>query len=438
MLFHLLTSPSSNRRGDIARLAKDCIYTLFFVTAAVAGTASSMADVISETVKFDGDEYPPHQEFCRRFNTFGNAFTVVTTGGITGGALVPKGITDSLNDISVFDTWFLNTPGEEFEGSVDYYHKPDAANPNIGTNYRTEIVLNLSGQFPNYDLRFGVTRSADAMTGYIWSIHGGNIAGGYTQDSLGSGNYVEGWYRMVYGMENIGGEFNDEFIVKMSLYYLGLDGISEETEVASFEQTVFEYFRSSTRYYIPQLTAQHQNGCVLVDNFRFTGLDELHPDAVPVYGSRKGDVVVDACLHEPENRSLSGQKSGSIAKAGFEAAGKMKPRLGTLRKNRKNRIYFGVNNISRYNDQFRFRRQSGSKRKLLVSVFDITAKRKNVTAKSLTRGAVTQKLARGYAGKFQLELIPLDRFKKGAFNSKVTSSINGNYQRKKRLKLIAK
>jgi Secretion system C-terminal sorting domain len=237
-------------------------YSLLAVTL-LAGLSAPAFGQVMESVNFDTYTSPTNNDLANRFilgnYSAANIFTQVTTGGITGGAISPINEPDYGNDYTQYCSTYQNTIGLTTETTVSFKYNSTLVNPN--SSART-VVINLASSAANEDLRFNLNRGSLQVSTYNYA----------QQTTLATGTFVSGhWYKVSAQYRPVGGQFNDQYTVRMELFDLGTAGTSAPVSKGFHAATIYRAAVVGASAYTAQIMGAKWGGAELLDNFTFSG-----------------------------------------------------------------------------------------------------------------------------------------------------------------------
>ena len=187
-----------------------CIITLLPITTCMASTL---------LINFDTYVSPTNNDYLLNFTdpheTAPFYFVQQTSGGITGGSLVPSNYGDYWNDSIILRRDILNGIGKMQKASVCFKYDSSLINPN--RNNKTIGIMFGA----DHDISVQIRGTGNDHSLQITSYYA--TAGSDCESGLGliSGN----WYKLELTIAVIGGSFGDYLIITGTLNSLGPNGL---------------------------------------------------------------------------------------------------------------------------------------------------------------------------------------------------------------------
>lgn len=225
---------------------------------------------VLETVDFNTYVSATNNDLTNRFlvsQSTTNFLTQVTTGGITGGALMPPNFADYNLDYYNYCSTYANPRGGLTETSVCFKYNGTLVNPNATV---VPIKIVFESDAVNHYLICQIRKYANAQAGAFEMSYA--VANSNGRTAIASNSLVNGrWYKFVVQHRPDGGSFNDQVYGRIELFDIGATGTSTPVSVASLNASFTDAsWVASTRHTL-DIASSRQGGAELLDNFSFNG-----------------------------------------------------------------------------------------------------------------------------------------------------------------------
>jgi hypothetical protein len=243
---------------------------LFLLLILAAASRGVMAQSVIETVGFDNYGSATDNDLTNRFlvsRSASNFSTQVTTGGITGGALMPPSASDYNLDYYFYCSTYANPVGVLTETSVCFKYNAALINPNVTLE---PIKLKFDSDAANHYLICQIRRYSTAQPGVFEMSYSTNSSNGQT--TISANTLVTGhWYKFVVQHRSDGGQFSDQVYAKLELFDIGTGGTSTPVSVASRSANFTDALWVASTQHTINIAGSRQGGAELLDNFSFSG-----------------------------------------------------------------------------------------------------------------------------------------------------------------------
>jgi hypothetical protein len=229
----------------------------------LAGLSAPAFGQVMESVNFDTYTSPTNNDLANRFirPTFAasNILTQMTTGGITGGAIAPINEPNYGNDYTQYCSTYANTLGVTTETTVSFKYNSALVNTN---SFARPVVIYLDNNIGNEGISFNLNRGGLQVVSYNYN----------NQTALPNTTFVSGrWYKVSAQYRPVGGQFNDQFTVRMELFDLGTTGTSTPVSKGFHAATIYRAAVVGASSYTAGIMGAKWGGAELLDNFTFSG-----------------------------------------------------------------------------------------------------------------------------------------------------------------------
>jgi hypothetical protein len=223
------------------------------------------------TTNFDSYISPAENDLITNFPTSNSSFSQNAGGGITGGSIVPTGTNHNLNTAALFKFKYANNIGRTSTTSIDFNFNSSLVNPNQ-SEWPAAIWLRPKSDWNQYIIAALERKESQNTFQLRWSRLLGVKApdSSNTPASTPSVILSNGWYRLQLIASIVGGSFGDKISVRSELYYLGANGVTTPTLVASSDGEVYDVVFAQDQISVLLVSAQW-GGAAALDNFRFSG-----------------------------------------------------------------------------------------------------------------------------------------------------------------------
>ncbi|MBU6170668.1 MAG: immunoglobulin domain-containing protein [Verrucomicrobia bacterium] len=266
-----LRSAKNNLSFDgTAFLWDDCVLILqiFFVIITLLQKIAIAGDV---SVNFDNYLSSQENDLLTNFTVKDNAFTQSSTGGVSGGCLIPKLSTSWGNTNAESNYRFTSSQGAEMSSSIDFKYDASLVNPN---QYERPvgIFLNPSKDWNHYILSY--LEKTGESNEFRFAIS--TYSSSHSSPSITLSN---NWYRHTLTVNVIGGFFGDEISVRGEFFDLGKNGTSTPLSLGIIQASIYDTYLSSDSAISITLHGSKWGGAQYLDNFRISGpiTDSLPP-----------------------------------------------------------------------------------------------------------------------------------------------------------------
>ena len=251
--------------GIIKNLIMKTIKLWLLIIGAIAFKNQGFSQIITETIDFNNYVSFEDNDLTHNF-IFGlfaepNFITQSSSGGITGGALIPPNIIDWGIDIITYCSTYKNITNVLSETSISFKYNSGLVNPNA---FERAILIRLDSDTNDRNVQFYLDYSStDTKLLRIVTYNEVLDAPVILQDGH--------WYNFVAQYQPLGGTFDDEVFVGIELFDLGVNGTSTPTSVGSLEEIIYDFYLFSSTENLISLSASKWGGAEYVDNFIFEG-----------------------------------------------------------------------------------------------------------------------------------------------------------------------
>jgi probable HAF family extracellular repeat protein len=196
-------------------------------------------------------------------------YVQVTSGGITGGALIPKQWGGYGSDITILKKVFNNIPGKNHKIAMAFLYNSLLANP---TRTNTLIELELTPALPadpNHNIRCGVRGIGTALEIIIYGYYNNSrvILPELTDNH---------WYRFQKEVNNIGEQYG-QVVVEASIFDLGISGLNKPTIISSASMArYYDIVFSSVNKLQCSIFSEQWGGTSSLDNFE-VNISDISP-----------------------------------------------------------------------------------------------------------------------------------------------------------------
>jgi|GEM_PF-1391299 len=245
----LLRTPNPMTMKKTAFLALSTL--LLFVSAATSQS-------ISETVRFDTYVSPTNNDLVNNFSNT-SWMSTVTSGGITGGALLPPDSISWGNDKLNYCRNYFNISDSVMENSISFLY--DASKVRPSAFQRAADIWIFSG-VANHWIIYSVN----------YNQHLTIISYGSASDSMLTPMISGHWYKLVATCKTLSIAPGDWVYTKAEVFDLGTTGTGSPLSIGSNTSSFHDFDVAQSNFLDVSMSGAGFGGSALLDDFTFRGI----------------------------------------------------------------------------------------------------------------------------------------------------------------------
>ena len=237
--------------------------TLLILALSILSVSRASSAEIS--IPFDNYISATQNDLLSNFLVQDGAFSQSQSGGISGGALIPKSSTSWANTKALSNYRFSTAPGTAIISSIDFKYDASIVNPNQFER-PVGIFLNPSRSSNNYIMAYPQRSSGShelQVFTYSWAASNSGAAATIP--------LTNGWHRLTLTVTIIGGTFGDQISIHAEIFNLGNTGLSTPVSLGVTQGVIYDTYLASDPAVFISLHGSQWGGAQALDNFRISG-----------------------------------------------------------------------------------------------------------------------------------------------------------------------